>query len=140
MWKMYVHFIIIRPHQWRRGSALKAGKRVVTGSIPGHACRPSHSKFSVVFSETRVITGKDPLERPPWRTFLYKPWSHKRTICLNPPTLPKPIAICFCNFTLNFTSFFKTLIVSSFCKTVLLFLSLMTNSILICAMDYRILI
>ena len=35
------------------------------GSNPGRACRPSRSEFSVVFSETRVNTEKDPLERPP---------------------------------------------------------------------------
>ena len=46
---------------------LKSGRREVPGSIPDHACRPSRSEFSVVFSETRVNTGWDPLERPPWR-------------------------------------------------------------------------
>ena len=44
------------PHQWQSGSVLKTGRREVPGSIPGGACRPSHSKFSVVFSETRVNT------------------------------------------------------------------------------------
>ena len=42
---------------------LKTGRRKVPGSIPGRACRPSRSEFSVVFSETRVNTGQDPLER-----------------------------------------------------------------------------
>ena len=36
---------------------LKSGRREVLGSIPDHACRPNHSEFSVVFSETRVNTG-----------------------------------------------------------------------------------
>ena len=36
---------------------LKTGRREVPGSVPGHACRPSRSEFSVVFSETRVNTG-----------------------------------------------------------------------------------
>ena len=35
----------------------KTGRREVPGSIPGFACRPSHSEFSPVFSETRVNTG-----------------------------------------------------------------------------------
>ena len=42
---------------------LKIGRREDPGSNPGHSCRPSHSEFSVVFSETRV--GQDPLGRPP---------------------------------------------------------------------------
>ena len=36
---------------------------------PCHVCRPSHSEFCVVFSETRVNTGQDSLERPPRRAF-----------------------------------------------------------------------
>ena len=35
----------------------------VAGSILGRTCRPSLSVFSVVFSEIRIITGWDPLER-----------------------------------------------------------------------------
>ena len=46
---------------------LKTGRRKVPGSNPGHACRPSHLEFSVVFSETRVNTGEDPSQRPPRR-------------------------------------------------------------------------
>ena len=42
----------------------RAGRREVPGSITGCACRPCRSEFSVVFSETRVDTGWDPLERP----------------------------------------------------------------------------
>ena len=45
----------------------KTGRQEVPCSIPGRACRPSRSEFSVVFSETRVNTGQDPLERPPRR-------------------------------------------------------------------------
>ena len=36
---------------------LKTGRREVPDSIPGRACRPNRSEFSVVFSETRVNTG-----------------------------------------------------------------------------------
>ena len=36
---------------------LKTGRREVSASNPGRACRPSHSEFSVVFSESRVNTG-----------------------------------------------------------------------------------
>ena len=46
---------------------LKTGRREVPGYNPGCACRPSRSEFSVVFSEIRVNTGYDPLERPPRR-------------------------------------------------------------------------
>ena len=42
------------PYQWLRS---KASRREVPGSFLGHACRPSRSEFSVVFSETRVNTG-----------------------------------------------------------------------------------
>ena len=42
---------------------LKTGRREVPGSNLGRGCRPSRSEFSVVFSETRVNTGYDPLER-----------------------------------------------------------------------------
>ena len=50
------------PHQWLRSII---GRREVPGSFLGPACRPSRSEFSVVFSETRVNMGKDPIERPP---------------------------------------------------------------------------
>ena len=36
---------------------LKTGRRMVIGSNPDRASRPSRSEFSVVFSETRVNTG-----------------------------------------------------------------------------------
>ena len=36
---------------------LKTRRREVPGSNPCHACRPSRSEFSVVFSETRVNNG-----------------------------------------------------------------------------------
>ena len=42
---------------------LKSGRREVAGSNPGRAYRPSRSDLSVVFSETRVDTVYDPLER-----------------------------------------------------------------------------
>ena len=48
---------------------LKTGRREAPGSNPGRACRTSHSEFSMVFSETRVNTSQDPLERPTRRTF-----------------------------------------------------------------------
>ena len=53
-----------QPHQWRNGSTLKAGRREVPDSIPSRACRPSRLDFYVIFSETRVNTGYDPVERP----------------------------------------------------------------------------
>ena len=36
-------------HQWRSSSVLKTDRREVHGLIPKPACRPSLSKFSVVF-------------------------------------------------------------------------------------------
>ena len=50
------------PHQWLHS---KTGRRDGPGSFFGRACRPSRSEFSVAFSETRVNTGQDLLERPP---------------------------------------------------------------------------
>ena len=44
---------------------LKTERREVPGSNPCRACRPSRLEFSLVFSEIRVNTGEDPLERPP---------------------------------------------------------------------------
>ena len=35
------------------------------GSISDRACRPSRSEIYVLFPETRVNTGYDPLETPP---------------------------------------------------------------------------
>ena len=49
-------FRYFKPHQWQSGSALKAGRLEVPGSIPGRACRPSRSEFSVVFPEACVNT------------------------------------------------------------------------------------
>ena len=46
-------------------NALKVGRQEVPGSIPGRACRPSSLEFFMVFSETRINTGEDFLERPP---------------------------------------------------------------------------
>ena len=47
------------PEKKNTGTAvtLKTGRREVPDSNAGHACRPSLSEFSVVFSETRVNTG-----------------------------------------------------------------------------------
>ena len=41
--------LYLLPHQWPSGSELKAGRQEVPGWIPGHACRPSRSEFSLVF-------------------------------------------------------------------------------------------
>ena len=56
-------------HQWLRSSALKIGRLEVKGSIPGRACRPRLSEFSVVFSESCINTIEDSLERPPRNAF-----------------------------------------------------------------------
>ena len=62
---IFTWLIPSKPHQWPRGSVLKAGGREVPGSPPGRTCAPSRSVFSVVFSETHVNASYDPLERPP---------------------------------------------------------------------------
>ena len=55
--------LINLPHLWLSCSVLKAGRREVSGSIPGRACRHSRSELSVVFFETRLNTGD--LRKPP---------------------------------------------------------------------------
>ena len=46
---LYVDVLYHKPHQWPSSSVLKVGRREVQGSIPGRTCRPSCSKFFVVF-------------------------------------------------------------------------------------------
>ena len=55
-----------------------------TGSNPGRVCRPSRSEFSVVFSETRVNTGKNPLERQPRGHASYKAQVPQAALNLQP--------------------------------------------------------
>ena len=52
--------------------ALKTTRREVPGSNPCRACGPRLSEFSLVFPETRIDTGYDPLERPPLRALSVK--------------------------------------------------------------------
>ena len=56
---------VLKPHQWHSGNAQKLEDERCPGSNPGRTCRPSRSEFSMVFSETRINAGYDPLERPP---------------------------------------------------------------------------
>ena len=51
-------------HQWPSGFKLKTGWRKELSSVPGRAYCPSCWEFSVIFSETPVIMGWDPLEKP----------------------------------------------------------------------------
>ena len=51
---MGVELSVLGPHQWLRS---KIGRREVSGLFLGRACRPTRSKFSVVFSESRVNMG-----------------------------------------------------------------------------------
>ena len=48
------------PHKWLSDSELKTGRREVPGSIPGRACQPSRSEFTVVFSVLTYIRAKIP--------------------------------------------------------------------------------
>ena len=43
-----------RPHPWLRDSVFKIGRREVPSCISRRACRPGHSEFHLVFSETLV--------------------------------------------------------------------------------------
>ena len=52
-------------HQWRSGFALKTDRREVLSLNPGRAYRPKRTKFSVVFSETRVKYGLGSLRKTP---------------------------------------------------------------------------
>ena len=91
-----------RPHQWPSSS----GRQEVPGSIPGRPCRPNRSEFSVVFSETRVNTGQDPLERPSLRASHSLAWVPRETIGHKPynrPTKSSPVypvkVVCACILT-----------------------------------------
>ena len=54
----FVHFVYFPNYDLAQPMAeLKAGRRVMLCSIPGHVCRPIRSEFSSVFSETRVNAG-----------------------------------------------------------------------------------
>ena len=50
---------------WQSGFALKTGKREVPGSIPGHACQPSHSEFSRGFLRNSCKYGQGSLRSIP---------------------------------------------------------------------------
>ena len=64
--------IIILPPPVAERFCTRTGRREVLGSILGRACRPRRSEFSEVFSKTRLNTGQDPLEIPPWSAFLFQ--------------------------------------------------------------------
>ena len=69
---MIISICFLRPYQWPNGPAVKTDGRNMPTLIPGRACLPRLSKFSVIFSETHVITGEDPFERPPLRVLHYR--------------------------------------------------------------------
>ena len=71
------------PHQWRRGSVLKADRREVPGSISDRGCLPIRLEFSVVFSKTCVNMARIPYINTHGGHFPYRPRSHNRTIDLN---------------------------------------------------------
>ena len=79
----------------RSGGAvtLKTGRQEVTGSNPGHACRPSRSEFSVIFSETRIDTGQDLLERPTRRATPIGPGPTSGQLVLNIQLNPTEMTI-----------------------------------------------
>ena len=68
------------PHQWLSCSSLKIGRWKVPGSNP--VALFDLAEFSVVFSETRLNTCKDPLYRPSRRPATYRPMTRKQTIGL----------------------------------------------------------
>ena len=60
---LYLYIFLYWPNQLPSRSDLKTAWWEMWGSIPSHACWPSSSELSVIFSEIRVITGQDPLQR-----------------------------------------------------------------------------
>ena len=80
--------------------ALKTGRREVPGSIPGRACRPSRSEFSVVFSKTRVNTDQDTVERSPQNVF---PSQAQVPIADNSTALMLKLTLCCSQKTSFFT-------------------------------------
>ena len=53
-------FLVKTPHRWLSVSAFKTGRRGVPDLIPGRACQPSRSEFTVVFSVLTYIRAKIP--------------------------------------------------------------------------------
>ena len=74
----------------------------VPGSIPGYACRPNRSEFSMIFSETRVNTGWNPIERLHGGHSTHRPRSLDRQSALKPPP-PSPSYTDFSNLLSLFT-------------------------------------
>ena len=80
------------PHQMPSGSVLKTGGRGMMSSIPSCSCRPNHSKFSVIFSETRLNTDYD-LDNTLTEGTPRRPRFHIRKICLKPATQTKSFCV-----------------------------------------------
>ena len=73
------------------------------GSIPGRACGPNRSEFSVIFSETFIHMGQVSLETPPWRALSPRPRSHMQTTGLNPTILQQPQNFDWFNVFVTYT-------------------------------------
>ena len=109
MLQQCIFFTCFLPNLCGRVVMLKTGRREVLVSNPVRACRPSRLEFSLVFPETHVNTGQDPLERPPRRTLLWHaqvPQADNWPLSANywpllGPTQPNPV--------ISFGDFFKFL-------------------------------
>ena len=51
-------------HMWWSGFVLKTGRHEVPGLIPSRACPPSHSEFSIIFSQNLRKYGLGSLRKP----------------------------------------------------------------------------
>ena len=81
VWKTYVTFILLRPHQGRGGSALKTGRREVSGSVTGRSCQPKPFGVFRGFLRNSRKYGLGSLTKTPHGGHsTYSPRSHKRTI------------------------------------------------------------
>ena len=57
LYTMYMAIQNRPPHLWKSGTAVKADRREVPGSIPCRSSLPIHSEILGFFSETRVNVG-----------------------------------------------------------------------------------
>ena len=94
---------------YSRAVTLKTGRREGARFKYPCACRPSHSEFSVVFSEIRVNTDQDPLERHPRRAL---PLQAQIAQTVNSPLPYNPTQLCCLSlpdnkFSFSFLFFFS---------------------------------
>ena len=99
MIKQYDIFLCIAGPTSGTAVTLKTGRREVSGSNPGRACRPSLSEVSVFFLRNSRKYGLGSVRKDPLRKeFPYRSRSPIQTIRLNPTTQNNPLFVCFVLF------------------------------------------